>query len=224
MNHDEGMEYLKLHFGTLFLETYRMPKLQDVVNIIDNGVVIFTKFFPYVSVGDILRLLIDEILERSGDLVSLSSNNFLLKFSDRLDTFHKAAAPIDLVSSPLLFFSLFFNRHYTPFNKEQIDLIVEWALFSVQFVESNPQRTHKALNLLKELRSHLYDEKMKAMLDPHLDNIDGPALKAKNKKKKDLKNLSVAASQKDEPILFDTNTKPCDCYEYEQSGDCSCLD
>ena len=221
MNHDEGVEYLKLHFGTLFLETYRMPKFQDVINIIDNGVVIFTKFFPYASVGDILRQLIDEVLERSDDLVTFSKNNFLLKFSDRLDTFHSATAPTNLVSSPLMFFSIFFNRFYTPFNKEQIDLIVEWALFAVQFAESNPERTQKALKLLKELRTHLYAEKMKAMLDPHLDNIDAPSLKNKNDKKK---NLSVIVSQKDEPILFDTDTKPCDCYEYEQSGDCFCLD
>ena len=50
MNHDKEIKFLKLHFGTLFLVTYRLPKLKDVVNNIDNGVVDFTKFFPYASV------------------------------------------------------------------------------------------------------------------------------------------------------------------------------
>ena len=149
-----------------------------------------------------------------------------MKFSDRLNTFHEAAVPTDKVSSPLSFFMLFFNRLYTPFSDEQIDAIVEWALFAVQFEESNPERTQKALKLLKDLRIHLYDEKMKAMLDPHLDNIDGPSIKAKAEEssQNDKNVLPVAAIEKDESILFDTNTKSCDCYEYEQSGDCYCLD
>lgn len=209
-----------MHFGTLFLSTYRMPRLEDVIRIIGNGVSIFTMYFPYASVGCILRKLIDEVLQRSDDLIAFSKGRFLKKFNDHLNDYQKAVAPVNREGSPLSFFLVFFNRLYTPCCDDEIDLIVEWTLFTVQFEEANEKRTRQVIKFLEDLREYLYVEKCKAMLDPRLDNIDKPSLMSKEASSKQEED----SSKQEEPILYDTLTKPCDCLEYEKSGDCYCLD
>ena len=206
MNRDEAVEFLKLHFGAMFLTTYCLPTFENVQDIVGNGVLLFSTFFPFISVGCILRRLIDKVMERSGDLIMFSKSIFLYKFSDRLKDYKESAFPHDEHSS-LTFFQKFYDRDYTPINDEELEEIVEWSLFAVQFKEANEERTKAVLEMLMKLKNHLYDEKMKSAYDPSLDNIDEPPFTFK------VQNEDVS-----------TASKACECYEYEVSGDCSHLD
>lgn len=204
MDRTDQLAFLKLHFGTLFLTTYHMPTLDEVKNVIGSGVFLFARYFPFVSIGCILRSMIEKLLKRGEELIMFSKNNFLRDFNANLETYDTSIVPLDTARSPLTFFKTFFEPEFTPVNEEEIDILIEWSLFVVQFEEANENRTKEALKLLSELQDHLLTSKFAAMYDITLDNIDKPS--------------------EEQMILFDTNTKSCDCYEYEQSGDCHHFD
>ena len=235
----EVVEFLKFYFGTLFLSTYHLPTIEQVKNTTGSGVRLFTSYKPFVSMGCVLRLLILKILQRGDDLLYLSKNKFLDAFSDRLHLLGESIAPTNLENSCLTFFEKFFDYGHCLADDEEVETLVEWSLFVVQFKEANEERVRTVLDLLTEVREHLYNEELKALFFPELvklrketeisDNAqsekktnDSTSFVA-NSSKSQTKDVEETKRSKDE-ILMDTDTKSCDCYEYEVSGDCSHVD
>ena len=235
MDRFEAIEFLKLYFGTLFLSSYKLPTLDHAIVIFGNGVKIFLRYRPFVSMGCILRHLITKVLNRREELRYLCRNDFLNAFSDRLHLIGDCVAPKDLTASPNIFFQKFFDSDYTPQNEEEINAIVEWCMFAVQFEESSLARVNAAIELLKGIRDHLYHAKLAAMFDQTMDNLDKPLHRFDTLV--DLKSLSLededmlGEEQEEEKeklaplsspneVRKDYDSKPCDCDEYEASGDC----
>ena len=222
MNRLEAIEFLKLHFGTLFLTSYDLPTLEHVKTIIGSGLLKFTQYQPFVSIGCVMQNLIAKVISRSNELLYLSDNKFLNAFSDRLNLFGESIAPTNLKHSAQTFFQKFFDYDYCPVNDEEIEMIVEWSLFAIQFEEANKERVRKALDLLIEVQDHLYTAKFKAMFDT-VEKQNKTCNVPKPIEKKETEVAQNTAIVKNE-ILWDSDTKSCDCYEYEISGDCYHVD
>ena len=245
MNRTEATECLKFLLGTLFLSSYRLPTSSHVKNIIGSGVKLFTTYKPFVSMGCILRHLIQKVKEREQNLFYFSEGSFLGLFSDRLLLLEKSIAPTNLETSCFLFFEKFFDYHYCPRSDEHIEEMVEWCLYSVQFSESNSTRVSDALKLLEEVQNHLYLSKLNAMFDMNLDTLDspnhrfdgGPTLndlfpkpEAIDEETQTVENESPEVAIRDGSGMLTkayfefSDTKHCDCEDYEASGDCYHVD
>jgi hypothetical protein len=104
----------------------------------------------------VLRELMTQVMERRNDILHLSKNNFLGKFSDRKESYVNITFPEDVYTSALQFFQKFFDDDYRPASQGDLAEIVEWILFVVQFSESNEERSTEALDFLTEINSYLY--------------------------------------------------------------------
>ena len=152
----EAIEFLKLRFGVLFLSNYDLPSLDDVKLLLDTNGVNYCFFYPFLTMNCVLRELMTQVMERRNDILHLSKNNFLGKFSDRKESYVNITFPEDVYTSALQFFQKFFDDDYRPASQGDLAEIVEWILFVVQFSESNEERSTEALDFLTEINSYLY--------------------------------------------------------------------
>ena len=237
MNRFVAVEYLKTFLGTLFLATYDLPSY-DVVKSLINEVDIrlkrtnsFRFYHPLVT----LRNLINNLEERIGDLLMFSENSFLKKFSDRMLDNGAVVFPFSKAKSTLMFFQNFLNYDYCPINEAEMYELLEWSLLSVQFEEANKERTQEAMTLLKSIRDYIDDRLTQTrsscytLLDDFdiADDMNGVMKGSVGKDDDDMNGMmkrSVGKDEVDVGLMMENyrDTKHCDCFEYESSGDCHC--
>ena len=180
---------------------------------------------------------------QNGDAIN---SDFLGLFKDRLLLFKESVAPTNLGTSCFLFFEKFFDSNFCPVCDEEIEEMVEWCLYSVQFTESNLTRISATLTVLTEVQNYLYVSKLNSMYNMSYDNLDSPVsrfdggpilndLVSQSKLTIDnetqtFENKNAEVTIKDgsgilTKAYFDySDTKRCDCAEYEASGDCYHVD
>ena len=214
MNRFIALEFLKLYLGTLFFSNYNLPSEDEVKKVISDAAAVQPLDLPFHTPFDLLRDLISELLIRKNDLLHLAkTNGFLGSFADRRIDNGAIVFPFSKSKSTLIFFEKFLNEEFVPSSHSDFLELIEWALYAVQFKEANEQRTLAALDLLTKVRSHLIA--VIPMTEVRFDKGDKVNKVKINFESKD--NINFDAYP-------DTNTKHCDCYVYEVSGDCYCLD
>ena len=208
MDHSLRLQFLKLHLGTLFLKSYSLPKLNDVVRVIGDDVKLLQHNNQFDTVVCALKELLQRVLERRGDLIIFSTNGFLNLFEDRLPTFDPSVVPIDKVNSGLTFFEKFTDPSFTCATNSDIEMLVEWCLLAVQFLDADKERMEMVLKLFEDLLTFYSPE----------NNVRGYD-------EVDLVNNGIHDDDEGIDLTCDVdyNTKHCWCYEYEKSGDCYCL-
>lgn len=210
MNNFTKIECLKLHFGLCFLSTFCLPSVQEVKLIINDAVKAFDNDLSlYHSALSKLKKIVSKTLMRKDELIYFSSGLFLRNFSDHVAHSNFALYPGAKDFGDFL--KLFLHPDYLPHRKADLKVIYEWSLFAVQFIEGNENHTRAALKLLKEIDDYIVGDEQ-----------------CESKKECIEKNDVVSNTTKDVYLrAFDEvdygDTKPCDCYEYEMSGDCYCV-
>ena len=158
MDSSDALDFLKLHLGTLFLDTYSLPTLESILDIICGICEIQKHSEMYSTAACALNDFLCRLFEREVDLLSSSTNDFLGKFSER--QYDSSVFPFDLNRSGEIFFEKFFDLYYTPTTKSEVEVLLEWCLFTVQFSEGNVERTRDALSLLKRLKECCVETKL----------------------------------------------------------------
>ena len=182
---------LTLLFTCLFLDSYVLVDVFEVISLIEDKTI---DWFREEKCFRNLLLLNRKLNALQVILYDNVSCNFLGAFSERTQQFGKRF-PADLKGSCHKFFERLFDATCTPADDEQLDEIVDYVAFSVQFEEATSSRVTDALNLLDnvtELAKFRYQKVVK----------DGSNTDVKNVNYRD--------------------TKHCECVEYDMSGDCSC--
>ena len=247
MDRYDAIDFLKMYLGTLFLDNYVMPKLEAVKIVLAAAARPLNKFEPLGVAGIKLRQLCKKVLKHSGDLLYFSENrkNFG-RFSDQLYLYAEEVAPVDREGSALIFFEKFFNDDYTPQSEVELEFIIEWLLFVVEFDEANEERTKKALDLLNDLYEYLCEFEPSASSSPQSNDehdkdddegyggddetvcCDCAAAEAKRSIETNMDEVTKQDKQmsleKCAEYYHVSDTKHCDCYEYEMSGDCYHVD
>ena len=225
MDSSDVLDFLKLHLGTLFLDTYSLPSFENILDIVCSNLSIENHSEIYSTAACALNDFLCHLFDREADLLSFSTNDFLGKFSEH--HYDSSVFPFDLKRSGQIFFEKFFDLYYTPATKIEIDMMLEWCLFVVQFSEANVERTKDALSLLKRLKECCVESTICKFEKPVVLNpIDAVESKENEKRlssdyvKRDL----VATSQGFSDVTVDYDTKHCSCYTYKVSGDCACID
>ena len=163
------LQFLKLHLGTLFLDTYRLPNVSEVLEVTGGIVKPFSlKHFYHSShqfrnADSAFVVLSKRIAKRFGDLIIFSANSFLRNHNDHLEEYDATVRPTNLQNSALTFFEKFFDKDFMPKNNEELKLLLEWCLFVVQFKEGSKERTVAAVNLLEKVLFSKYEISMKAL-------------------------------------------------------------
>ena len=232
MNSLIGSETLKLHFGTLFLSTYRLPSFEEVKTIIDDAKLsYYGQPCNFYSALHKLEDILSQVEKRKDELISFSSGQFLRNFSEHLLRSGLLIVPTVKDSSCKRFFRMFLDPAFLPNSQTDVELIYEWSMYVVQFEEANETRTKAALSLVAEISEYV-------------ENIFEEALQRKKKIKDELKKkvdesvekrgvdevdtqMNVRDDGDDDYDVHDDlvnyrDTKFCLCYEYEVCGDCYC--
>ena len=232
-------EMLKLHLGTLFLSNYDMPALSDVQKLVDVAFAKYPVGRPFGSY--VLRMtdLIDELMLFKDTLLQLGTNNFLGPFTERLKDYDNC--PTSIQSSTLKFFENFFDKRQTRLNIQEMR---NWCLNVVQFEEANEKRTVEAFKFLSDVKDYVEMKNAELIAKMREDAIEErQKLELKMKKTTDLKKKfeeewklryeragcdctvevkNVMMCKSCLAVVNYHDTKACDCYEYEVSGDCGC--
>ena len=236
-----SMDYMKLHLGTLFLSNYTLPTFSSIVDVVCDKVKVISDDAYYPSVGCALNELLRRVIEREHDLLMFAKTDFLGKFGDRANEFDACVFPFDIKESAVIFFEKMFDSRFAPRTEDDIATLLEWCLFSVQFTESNVERTKDALRLLKKLKALCIESEYCVFSRSKVaDAVNGIEPFSKNEGTQTVARRGVdyieqaphASMQRfktnavtnawKRSVLVDYDTKKCSCYTYEVSGDCSC--
>lgn len=190
MNTDFIPTHLKLLFSTLFLKTYKLPEVGAILNLIEQSCKDLHSLERCFENLSYVNIKLQDLKET---LVYFSTSDFLGHFDNLEESYKAYDFPIDFSNSCHEFFKKFFDVDYTPGNSYDLDELLEFIQYIVQFEEATPARVHNALDLMEEV-TQLMSVKFEWLMP---------------------KNTSFPE--------IDRDTKPCDCFEYEASGDCSCL-
>ena len=195
------MDLLKVYFGTLFLYTFYLPSVNEIKTLLGHDHVHpYLEFPPFDTIECVLQYVLTKVLDKSEYLVNACKTEHDLSFANSVKTFDERIRPHDPDESAKLFFVKFFEGDFTPRSYEEVQQIVEWMLFAVQFDEAKQDRVIEALHLMRQLKLHLF--MMKARSD------------AKKKASQELLKWSEAQKR-------DVDAKYCSCFEFEISGNCS---
>ena len=223
MNSVIGSETLKLHFGTLFLRTYRLPSFGEVKEVIDEAKSsYFGQSCYFISALQKLHKILSEVEKRKDELMSLSTGRFLRNFNDHLLRCGLLVLPSSKDGSCKRFFRMFLDPAFLPDKESDLQLIYEWIMFVVQFEEADETHTKFALKLLAELKNYvenLIEEFMKRRMRREkrrekrgVDEVD---------RKVDLDDDEDDVDIHDDLLNY-RDIKFCHCLEYEVSEDCCC--
>ena len=199
----DSIDFLKMYFGTIFLSTYVLPSVEDIKNWLGKDIHPYDAYPPFDSIECVLRYLLVRVLDKSDYLLNGSQMKCNLKFRSTLKTFDEFIRPCNRDTSIRTFFKKFYKPNFTPQSDAEIDQILEWMLYVIQFDEADLTRVAEGLKLLNQIQWHLRDMK-----------------KNHDEAKKHAQTLAEwAESQK-----RDVDAKWCACYEFEVSGNCSHLE
>ena len=232
-------EMLKLYLGTLFLSSYDMPELSLVEKVIDVAFIKYPAGGPFGSYVLRMSHLIDELTLYKDTMLELGANNtFLGPFAARLKDYDNC--PTNINSSTFKFFEYFFN--------ERLELSIRemrtWCLTVVQFEEANEKRTVEAFKFLSDVKEYIEQKngelivKMKREAVEEREKTDMKMKKCADFKKKfedewkaryrrvgcecSVEVQNVVLCESCLAVANYRDTKSCDCYEYQMSGDCGC--
>lgn len=211
-----------------------MPELSDVEKVIDVAFIKYPAGGPFGSYVLRMRDLIDELTLFKDTMLQLGAHNtFLGPFAARLKDYDNY--PTNFNSSSFKFFEHFFNeRHDLNFEEMRT-----WCLTVVQFEEANEKRTVEAFKFLSDVNEYIEKkngelivkmkreavEEREKKKTAHLQKKFEDEWKARYKRVGCDCAIEVKNVVPCESCLAVTNyrdTKSCDCYEYEMSGDCVC--
>lgn len=187
------VEYLKMHFGTILLNSYDFPDIDNVKAIIDeefeSSDVVYAS--PVLALRRLLKMFVDE----EDDMLKLVDNDFLDTFHQHVQLFKGKSFPHNMKNSLLTFFEKFFAADFLPRdNSTQLE-IVEWCKFVVQFKESDKERVEHAIMFAKHVKNYIDMQYMKK-----LDAIREEVMKDLENKSEPMKKETEKIA---EPILTD---------------------
>lgn len=190
MNAEFIATHLKLLFASLFFKTYKLPEIGAILGLVEQKCKVW---HDVERCFENLQYLNEKLKEMKETLLYFATSDFLGSFSNREEEYKDFQFPTDLSSSCQEFFNKLFDPAYTPGNNYDLDDLIEFIQFTVQFKEASPERINEALSLLDEV-TQLMCAKYEWLIPNNASFIE-----------------------------VDRDTKPCDCFEYEMSGDCSCV-
>ena len=193
MHRDFITTHMKLLLATLFISSYKLPDADRILALLNTK---SKRWFFGWCCQKFLRFD-EEIQKRQSTLKYLSTSEFLGKYAHQESAFKSFDFPTDESNSCLLFFERIFSFGYSPLNKKELDELLTFAEMAVQFEKSSSERIEDALKLI-------YTTAMLIETKREQVGIDYSELSCGTKVEKG-------------------DTKDCDCYEYEMSGDCSCV-
>lgn len=190
MNTEFVMTHLKLLFSCLFLKTYKLPAVGEILYLLEQSC---KDWHDVERCYEHLEYLNVKLQELKDILLYFTTSNFLGSFSDKIEQFKDVEFPIDFMNSCNAFFEKLFDSSYTPIHNYDLDDLIQFVQYIVQCEEATTDRINEALCLLEDV-TQMMSVKYEWLIPNSTD------------------------FQK-----VDLDTKPCDCYEYEMSGDCSCI-
>lgn len=182
------VESLKLYLGTLFLSCYRLPEMHDVETVIEEVVEESKREkVPFGTLVEKMLLLLEKIYLKRSELLMFGKGEFLGPFLDRLNTFGCDSYPTDLEDSGVMFFRKFFkdSSKIELESEEETELkidseeeeplsdleeIVEWCLFVVQFEEATHERIVKAINFLYKVKVLIENRKQEYEMECDMED------------------------------------------------------
>ncbi len=154
MNRFYVVENLKSYFGTLFLDSYHLPCLDDIVKDIDK-MKENSKQHEYLHSLNVLSEFLAKVESKYDSLLLCSLTEKIGFFSSRIHDYDTIPYfPLNYENSVLIFFHKFLDSNLTPVNDDEIDKILQWSFFIVLFEEANLIRVKAALNLLMSVKQH----------------------------------------------------------------------
>ena len=186
---------MELLFTCLFLTTYKLPEMLALQTYIHSK--ISRRWFQLERCYQNLIALDSHLQTYKAMFQELMKDQNLGLFSKLQVTYASTDDfPHDLSNSCLTFFEKLLHPCHTPANEEDLEKLLHHASFAVQYTEASPDRLNEVVELVQNVTNYLGIQNQNYVLH----NVRGY-----------------------DEIDF-RDTKFCDCYEYEKSGDCSCID